>query len=64
MDNSRHFKAWLRMVRRYDWSPRQRQASALRAFAALQQAVSKCETGSLPAAARQVAAPPATQPRP
>lgn len=49
MDNHRHFEAWLRLVRRFDWSPGQREASALRAFGALQRAASKCQPGVPPA---------------
>ena len=46
MTNDRHFKAWLRLVGRYDWTPERRSDSAVRAFAALQRAVAKCQPGS------------------
>lgn len=42
MGNHKHFQAWLRLVRRLDWSFEQRDASCVRAFAALQLAMEKC----------------------
>ncbi|EAR22726.1 hypothetical protein [Nitrococcus mobilis] len=42
MANHKHFQAWLRFARRLDWSSERRDASCVRAFAALQLAMEKC----------------------
>lgn len=45
MENHKHFQAWLRLVRRLDWSNEQRDVTCVRAFSALQQTMLKCGYG-------------------
>lgn len=50
MSNRKHFQAWLRLARSFDWSFEQRDASCVRAFTALQRAMEKCSRNAMPLA--------------
>ncbi|MCO6441329.1 MAG: hypothetical protein J5I81_09640 [Nitrococcus mobilis] len=51
MHSRKHFQAWLRLARSLNWSSEHRDASCVRAFAALQLAVEKCSRNEIPLAA-------------